>query len=167
MRHDGVIERGRPLVGERDTGFEGFYRSHTQRAGALAHLITGSRSLGEEIAQEALLAVHDSWDRTTFPAAYLRSTVVNMSRSAQCRLIRERLHLTQLSRVERVTSIPEIDETWTLIKRLPADQRMILVLRFYEDLAIDQIAELLDKPVRTVKSTLHRTLARLKETVDV
>lgn len=144
-------------------GFEEFYRAHLDRARSLAHLITGSRAVAQEVAQDALLAVHDAWDELDNPSAFLRVVVVNRSRSIQRRLIRERLHLSRFVPFEPSTSDPVIDETWHFVRRLPIEQRTIIVLRFYEDLSLVDIAELLDKPVGTVKSSLHRALSRLKE----
>lgn len=155
-----MIEARRPLA-----GYEDFYRSHVDRARSLAHLITGSRSLAQEIAQESLLAVHEAWETLDNPGGFLRVVVVNRSRSVQRRQIRERLHLARTASFEAATTIPAIDETWHAVRRLPADQRTIIVLRFYEDLSLAEIADLLDKPIGTVKSSLHRGLARLKETI--
>jgi len=61
---------------------------------------------------------------------------------------------------------PDLDETWQAIRRLSPDQRAVIVLRFYEDLSVDRTAEVLDKPVGTVKSLQHRALARLKEVLS-
>lgn len=161
MRHDGVIEAQQPAA-----GFDDFYRSHVDRARSLAHLITGSRMLGQEIAQDAMIAVHGAWEQLDEPAAFLRTVVVNRSRSVQRRLIRERLHLGRAT-VDTATGIPELDETWAEVRRLPAAQRTVVVLRYYEDLSLAEIAEVLDQPLGTVKSTLHRATARLKERLDV
>lgn len=57
---------------------------------------------------------------------------------------------------------PEIDEAWALVAQLPAQQRAVVVLRFWEDLSQEQIAGVLDIPLGTVKSTLHRALRTLK-----
>lgn len=46
--------------------------------------------------------------------------------------------------------------------RLPEKQRIIVVLRYQEDLGPAEIAELMDMPVNTVKSTLHRALQELR-----
>jgi len=57
---------------------------------------------------------------------------------------------------------PEMDETWHQLKMLSSDQRAAIVLRFYEDLAVAEIAEVMDKPIGTVKSLLHRGMGELK-----
>lgn len=85
---------------------------------------------------------------------------MNLCRSHQRRRILERRHRPG----DLAHSLPpELDETWQAIRRLPPDQRAVLVFRFYEDLSVEQTASLLGKPAGTVKSLQHRALARLKE----
>ena len=57
---------------------------------------------------------------------------------------------------------PAVDSMWSVVRSLPRDQRAAIVLRFYEDLTIAEIAHLLSKPEGTVKSLIHRGLGRLK-----
>jgi RNA polymerase sigma-70 factor (ECF subfamily) len=54
----------------------------------------------------------------------------------------------------------------TLIASLPEKPRMVMVLRYQEDLMPEEIASLLDMPVRTVKSHLQRSLAMMREKID-
>ena len=49
------------------------------------------------------------------------------------------------------------------VAKLPEKQRMVVILRFQEGLGPAEIAEVLEMPVNTVKSTLHRTLADLRK----
>ena len=60
---------------------------------------------------------------------------------------------------------PELDETWALLRALPERQRMALVLRFYEDLSEAEIARLLECRPGTVKSLIHRGLAKVRKDV--
>ncbi|HET9183004.1 MAG TPA: RNA polymerase sigma factor [Candidatus Angelobacter sp.] len=48
------------------------------------------------------------------------------------------------------------------LEALPEKQRMIVILRYQEDLGPEEIAELLRMPVNTVKSTLHRSVEELR-----
>jgi RNA polymerase sigma-70 factor (sigma-E family) len=141
-------------------GFDELYRERWGALERLAHLLTGSGAIAEELAQEALLATQQRWSTLDNPAGYARVALVNLCRSHQRRRILERRH-----RIERFEPAlpPEVDETWQAIRRLTADQRAVVVLRFYEDLSIEQTAEMLGKPQGTVKSLQHRALARLKE----
>lgn len=142
-------------------GFDTFYASSIAAAARLGHLLTGSPAVGHEIAQDAMLAVHQRWNLIENPGGYLRVVIVNLSRTVQRRSIRERLSLRAL-RSDGTTLLPEYDDGWRAIRRLPARQRAVVVLRFYEDLSIPAIAEVLDIPAGTVKSTLHRALRQLE-----
>jgi len=53
----------------------------------------------------------------------------------------------------------------SLIASLPEKPRMVLILRYQEDLMPEEIASLLDMPVRTVKSHLQRSLEMLREKI--
>lgn len=126
----------------------------------LARLLTGSMVVAEEIVQEAFLRMHQQRRRAENPAGYLRTTVANISRSHLRRLRLERRVLVQ----DRVTfDDPVIDETWAAVRRLPFRQRAVLALRFYEDLPEAEIARLLGCRLGTVKSSLHRGLAKLRD----
>lgn len=53
------------------------------------------------------------------------------------------------------------------IDSLPAEQREVVALRFYQDMSIDRIAATTRSPVGTVKSRLHRALSRLRDQTDL
>ncbi len=59
--------------------------------------------------------------------------------------------------------MPEVDETWEALRRLPDRQRAAIVLRFYEDLPEAEIARVLGCRPGTVKSLIHRGLARVRK----
>jgi len=50
--------------------------------------------------------------------------------------------------------------------RLTADQRIAVVLRFYRDLSVDEIARLVGAPQGTVKSRLHHAMRQLREALQ-
>jgi RNA polymerase sigma factor (sigma-70 family) len=144
------------------SAFEDVYRTHRLPLIRLALLLTGSREHAEDIVQTAFAAAHDRWADVADPPAYLRRAVVNLANEMHRRRFRERL----LVQRERTTDIPEIDETWAEIRRLPSSQRAVVVLRFYEDLPLADIAALLDRPPATVRSDLRRALDRLRRTLS-
>lgn len=143
-----------------EAGFDSLYVAQRPALLRLARLLTGSSAVAEELVQEALLVVQQRWSELDNPAAYARRALVNLCHSHHRRRAVERRH-----RVDRFEpALPrDIDETWIAILRLPVDQRAVLVLRFYEDLSVEQTADLLDKPIGTVKSLQHRALERLKK----
>jgi RNA polymerase sigma-70 factor, ECF subfamily len=54
----------------------------------------------------------------------------------------------------------------SLIGSLPEKPRMVMILRYQEDLMPEEIASVMEMPVRTVKSHLQRSLAMLREKID-
>lgn len=72
--------------------------------------------------------------------------------------------------VEAATTRVEVDEwkrsLWAEVARLPDGQRDTLVLRFSEQLSYQEIAEVLDCPIGTVKSRIHHGLAALRTNLD-
>ena len=144
--------------------FDDFYRHERPALLRLAHLLTGSASVGEELVQEVMLDAHRRWDELDNPSGFVRRALVNRARSHHRRAALERRHRHR--EAPPTVELPrELDETWAAILRLRPDHRAVLVLRFYEDLTIDDIAAVLDRPSGSVKSQLHRALARLKETL--
>lgn len=140
------------------------FATHREEMVRLAHLITGSNAVAEDLVQEAFVGLRRHWDHVDNPGGYLRISVVNLARAHLRRRGVEQRHSGTIDPAEHtVTGDPEIDDTWTALCRLPARQRAVVVLRFYEDLPYDQIAEILGCRLGTVKSSLHRALSRLRK----
>src|SRR4051794_39747504 len=119
-----------PVQAVADPGFERTYRELWPQVARLAHLMTGSQAVGEELAQEAFLGLFRRRDRVDNPAAYLRRSVVNAALTKRRREFFERRYVATLK--EATTTPPELDETWLALRRLPPRQRAVLVLRYYE-----------------------------------
>jgi RNA polymerase sigma-70 factor (sigma-E family) len=140
----------------------------------LAFVILGDAWLAEEIVMEALAKTFSGWGRVRDPAradVYLRRAVINLSRSQVRRAILER----RARRAEREApaspdqDFTEKDEVWRAVRALPERQRACVVFRYFEDLSDEQIAEILECSVGTVKSQLHKaraSLARGLESVE-
>ena len=144
------------------------YVAEQPRLVRLAHLLTGSPEVAQEVVHDVFVRLHgrtDRADRIDNPAAYLRTAVVNACRSQQRRWSLER------ARAERPPSAPvelppELDETWTALRQLPVRRRAALVLRYYEDLPDEEIARLLGCRPATVRSLIHRGLESLREVLE-
>ena len=140
-------------------GFEEAYAVHRTPLLRLALLLTGSREQAEDVVQAVFTTAYPRWDDIDEPRAYLRRAVVNASNDVH----RRRAKVRRLSpEPEPVTSIPDVDETWALLVRLPARQRTVVVLHFYEDQSLVDIARLLGRPAATVRSDLRRALDALR-----
>jgi len=140
-------------------GFEDAYAVHRVPLLRLALLLTGSRDQAEDVVQAAFTTAYPRWDDIDEPRAYLRRAVVNASTDVHRRRAKDR----RLPREpEPVTAIPEVDETWAVLVRLPVRQRTVVVLHFYEDQSLADIGRLLGRPAATVRSDLRRALSTLR-----
>ncbi len=150
----GAVETddGRPALFERE------------RAGLvrLAHAMTGSQALAEDIVHDAYLRWSARSDLSN-PGGYLRTIVVNLARDR----LRRRAIAARI-RHEPPTPLgePELDETWAVVRGLPERYRVALALRFYEDLAERDIAELMGVRPGTVKSLIHRGLVLVRKELE-
>jgi RNA polymerase sigma-70 factor (ECF subfamily) len=159
---EGPVAETPTAAGDGMPSFEAFFVCHRPELVRLAHLLCGSVAVAEELAQEALWSVHRRWGELDNPAAYARTSLVNQVRSLYRRRVHEERYARGLPH-EPIALDPEVDEAWQVIRRLPAAQRIVVVLRFYEDRTIPEIARLIHRPTGTVKSLLHRALRRLEE----
>lgn len=105
------------------------------------------------------------------PGAYLRRVVLNEVRSRARRRVLERRELTR--RAGNVHEAPLADRATDrrvlvdALLQLPLHQRAAIVLRFFEDLSERDTAAVLGKDVGTVKSSVSRGLARLRQTLEM
>jgi RNA polymerase sigma-70 factor (sigma-E family) len=145
------------------------YRRHGDEAVRLAYLLTGDHALAEDLVQDAFVKLAGRLAHLRDPGAfeaYLRRTVVNLTNSYFRRKRLERDHLKrERAAVPPNPTLPDIgarDEMWEAMKRLSPRQRAAIVLRFYEDLSEQQVAEILNCRPGTVKSLVSRGLAILR-----
>lgn len=144
--------------------FDTFYREEYPGAVRLAHLLSGSTVLCEDVAQDALLSMQRHWGSIKHPKAYLRRAVTNgvadQFRSAARREAREvRADLSPVS-VD-----PEYDHLLSALDGLPYQMKATLVLRYYLGCSEREIAEVLQVRPGTVKSFASRGLALLRQEI--
>jgi RNA polymerase sigma-70 factor (sigma-E family) len=146
-----------------DAAFDALFVRERTAMVRVAYLLVGSEPLAEEIVQEAFASVYVRWDRIDNPGGFLRQCVVNGARSSLRRrsLERRKAHLW----VDEGTQ-PAGRELLDALEQLPLSWRSVVVLRFYEGMTQEEIATALDMRVGTVKSSLHRGLAKLREALE-
>lgn len=153
--------RGR--AADRDRLLE-LYQEEREGMVRLAHLFTGSVAIAEDMVQDAFVALYDRLEAVDQPGAYLRRTVVNLCHSHHRHQgVEDRWQARQPP--PEVALPPDLDDMRRALSILTDHQREALVLRFYLDLKVDDVAALLDRPAGTVKSDIHRGLAALTEEV--
>jgi len=150
--------------------FEFLVDEHQAMVYSLAFRMTGDRGLAEEISQDVFLELDRNLPRIEGPdhaKAWLRR--VTMSRSTDA-LRRRRVRGTDLwveleeqhGMEAEERSSPLSVRLERLLTTLPEAQRSALILRYQEEMLPEEIAELLQTPVATVKSQLQRGLKLLR-----
>ncbi|MEG3631851.1 SigE family RNA polymerase sigma factor [Streptomyces poriticola] len=137
---------------------------------ATAYHLTGDRYEAEDLLQSALFSTYRAWDRISDKAAvggYLRRTMTNLHISAWRRRKLNEYPTEELPETAGDTDAMRGTELravlWQALARLPELQRTMLVLRYYEGRTDPEIADILDISVGTVKSSIWRSLRRLRE----
>jgi RNA polymerase sigma factor (sigma-70 family) len=148
-------------------GPEAFARFYTDVFGDLAGYgwsLTGDAHTGDELAQEALTRVYARWALLRDPRPYAYRTVTNLARDRWRSAARETSGLSELIDTR---SVPAPDAT-TLdaVRRLSPPLRDVVLLHYYADLPIDEVARVLRRPVGTVKRRLFDARAALAAALE-
>lgn len=132
----------------------------------LGYLLTGNRFDAEDIVQDALSRALPRWDRIRSvddPDAYVRRMVVN-AHTSWWRKFRRRESPVAEVRVGSETDpdVVEQDRVWHACLRLPVDQCVAVVLRYYEQCDYAEIADLTGVREGTARSRVSRGVAALR-----
>jgi RNA polymerase sigma-70 factor (ECF subfamily) len=139
----------------------------------LAGYLLGDAGEAEDAVQEALGRAWRAWPRLRDPGSvgpWLDRIVANVCKTR----IRARLRVRSVAfddETEVVAADPfratlTRDAVGRALDRLSPEQRVVVVLRYWRDMPLDQIATRLDVPLGTVKSRLHYALRLLAREID-
>jgi RNA polymerase sigma-70 factor (sigma-E family) len=154
--------------------YDDVYAALWPRLVRTAYAVSADRGVAEDAVQTAFGKAYRSWRRIAAmaaPEAYLRRMVLNEVLNDRRRA--RRLHeVTSAAPPDVATpgvAEPELarDELWRAIVTLPPRQRAVLVLRYYEDLSEQQIADALGCRPGTVKSQASAALATLRSRLEL
>ena len=153
---------------------------YQERLYRLAYRITTDADDALDVVQEAFIKIHKSiqhWNQTASFYSWAYRITSNLAidvvrRRGRDRKARDRIARSQgelLGIAPRESDPIEVDEMTAMvnkvklaIEQLPPGQRSIVALRHYEGLSLNEIAEIRDCAVGTVKSTLHQAFRKLR-----
>ena len=157
--------------------FRRLIETHQRMVFSLALRVTGEHGAAEEVAQDVFLELHrggdklESEDHVRF---WLRRVTVHRATDALRKKSRqpeagaeewmEEQYVQDNSEGLNAAVIVLLEE---LLRTLPEQMRVAIVLRYQEDMLPEEIATLLGQPVATVKSNLQRGLKLLRRKADV
>ena len=149
-----------------DDEFAEFASAHAERLRTTAFMLCHDWHLAQDLTQTALTKLFLSWKRAV--------QADNLTAYAQKILLRVFLdHRRRRSSTESIPGVlhepayresPELRLTMLdALGRLPARDRAIVILRYFEDYSVEQVADVLELPISVVKSQTRRSLAKLRE----
>jgi RNA polymerase sigma-70 factor (ECF subfamily) len=159
--------------GDDQLEFESAVREHQGLVYSMAYHFLGNRAIAEELAQDVFLSLYRNFSNIksgSHLVFWLRKVT-----SHRCldyiRSQKRRAHLSLEEVRERPLNHPDSDPFVSghlrrMVTSLPEKARMVVVLRYQEDLTPTEIAEVLEMPVNSVKSHLRRSLALLREKMN-
>src|SRR3712207_3748342 len=141
---------------DEELGFEEFVHARLSRLLGFGRALTGNESAAADLVQDALERTLPRWSRVLAgdgdPEAYVRRVMVTRNVSMWRRVRRERLTAATPDRGTSDAEPPWESAVWQAVAALPARQRTIMALRYYDDLSETEIAQLLGVSRGTVKS---------------
>ena len=157
---------------ERDrSGYVEFVQVRYASLYRTAYLLTGNHHTAEDLVQTTLAKVYVSWSRVSSagrPEAYARrmitNEVVNLHRhrwTTEVSTASPALLAQAGSHPGPEQAVVDSQLVWEALGHLPARQRAVVVLRYYDDLSEADIADALGIAPGTVKSHAHAALAAL------
>lgn len=149
--------------------FVDLVRLHQSMVFGMAYSALRDRSVAEEVAQDVFMELHRNLESLQSP-----THVVNWLRRVTAHRVIDRQRkfrfLAPLVEIVREPAAPDTQRDpmlaevlGQLVASLPAKQRMVMILRFQEELDVADIARTLDMTERRVRSHLSWSLARLRE----
>ena len=144
------------------------YEKHALALTMLAHVMLGDKASAEDVVQDAFFGLYRNWAKLSDPAMalpYLRRSVLNGCKSVlRWRRTRSRRALHEPDAASAESAVLDGEQQQSVlvaIRRLPARQREVLILRFYLLESETEIAQMMGIGPSTVRSTTHRALAAL------
>jgi len=150
--------------------FETLYRRHRDWVYRLAWRFTGNEADALDVLQETfayllrkLPGLRLTAAMTTFLYPVVKHLSLNVRRASRVvRAASEKLSPSTQD-AERTPHNASRSELAAALSTLPADQREVVLMRFLDDMSLEEIAQALDTPLNTVKSRLYRALDALRE----
>lgn len=146
--------------------FAAFFSAAWPRLFRATYAVAGSRQLTEDALQSAFAKAWALWPRVSAAddqLAYVRRMAINEALGRHRRASSRRESVVALVPETASLSDPSAgDDTWTAVLALPPRQRAVVVLRYYEDLSEQEIADMLGCRPGTVKSQASAALATLR-----
>lgn len=172
-----VLPLAERKAGMTEAEFEALVAEHQRAVYRVVYLMIRDQDEAATLAQECFLRAYqarDSYRRQASARTWLLRIATNLTidhiRNRRWQFWRHLLRHGQAPAREAATPSPEqrvlareqVENVWTVVQTMPLRQRSVFVLRFVEEMSLEEIAGTLELEIGTVKSHLARALATVR-----
>lgn len=157
-------------MNDQDREFVEFARTRGRGLRRSAYLLCGDWHRAEDLVQSTLIKLFEAWPRVCADGGvdgYVRQILVRTA------IDESRRHWWREQPAERLPDLPTLEQgsdsamdVRRALAALPPRQRAVVVLRYWEDLPVEEVARLLGCRPGTVKSQAFKALAVLRQALD-
>ena len=164
-----VLDAVDGLAADRPCYPDALVECYAQHSAALVGYLVplvGDVGLAQDLAQEAFVDLFSRWRKVEHPRAYVYAAATNLARGHWRRREREGRAFAAVGAVDEPAQEPE--EPWLrdLVVRLPVRLRAPVLLHYYADLPVGEVAAQLHLPLGTVKRRLHEARTMLLHVLE-
>ena len=171
MRSDAELVKA--IVGGNVEAFGDLVRRHERAARAVAAATLRDHHAAEDVAQEAFVTAYSKLDSLRNPAAF-GSWLLRIARHKALREARRSSRAAPLQEADR-GELPSDDghsgenhqRLLDAVMRLPRSQRQVVMLRYFDERSVREVAEVTGRPLGTVTKKLSRACRRLRASLEV
>lgn len=159
----GRAEAAGSRAGAREAEFRAFYALEYPALARYCHKLVADRELAHDLAQEAFTRMIGRWVRVDEPRAYLYGVATNLCRRAWKKRAQDVVAVGRLA-AEPAADVASPDGAVVMraaVDALPPRLRDVLLLHYYADLTVTDVAAATGRPVGTVKRQLSEARAVL------
>ena len=170
MKSDGLVRTASILSHEESSPedqrrFQSFYQLHRDSLLKLLYRICGDWPLAEDAVHHAFTTLYAK--RRDYDLAQpLKNLLVTIALNYARLQHRDRVRPALPSPREDAAGRDRSSRIEEMIRELPPDERVIVVLRFYDHASYQEIAEILKIPLGTVKWKMHETIRKLRPRLE-
>jgi RNA polymerase sigma-70 factor, ECF subfamily len=148
--------------GRRTQAFEELVATYQDKVFRLSYSMLGDRAQAEDAAQESFLRIWKSIDRYRGDSAF-GTWIFSITRNVCLTAISKRRPSRPVEDTERAKPDPpeRQRDIVRLVRELPENYRRVVMLFYMEERSYEEVARMLDLPVGTVKTHLHRARQQL------
>jgi RNA polymerase sigma-70 factor (ECF subfamily) len=141
--------------------FRAFYRAEYPRVAGYAYRLTRDQELAHDIAQEAFTRLLARWIAVREPRPYVFLVVTNLARDAWQKRVRAEQYAAHAAATSAGVEPAPDRSVLDAIARLPRRLREVVLLHYYADLSVPDVAAVVRRPAGTVKRQLSEARSHL------